>query len=83
LFQKLDCTLELFIFFTFDIFYPSSINNFFCSGEISPTRESDYPSLPYSTLILLTNITLNADQSKPSTQAITTTPITAEKLNGA
>jgi hypothetical protein len=83
LFQKLDCTLELFIFLTFDIFYPSSINNFFCSGEISPTRESDYPSLPYSTLILLTNITLNADQSKPSTQAITTTPITAEKLNGA
>jgi hypothetical protein len=68
---------------TFEIFYPSSINNFFCSGEISPTNESDSPSLPYSTLILFTNITLNADQSRPSTQYTITTIITFEKLRGA
>jgi hypothetical protein len=68
---------------TSEIFYPSSINNFFCSGEISPTSESDYPSLPYSTLILFTNITLNADQSRPSTQDTITKIITFEKLRGA
>ena len=69
--------------FTVEIFSPSSINNFFCSSGISPTKESDSPSIPFSTSILLTQKTLNKDQSRPRTQLTATIAMTVEKSSGA
>lgn len=59
------------------------MSNLFCSSGISPTRESDYPSMPFSTSILLTKTTLNNDQSKPRTQLTATMAMTVEKERGA
>ncbi len=59
------------------------MRSLFCSSGISPTSESDYPSTPFSTSILLTKKTLNNDQSKPRTQLTATMAITVVKLSGA
>ena len=43
----------LLMIFTLDIFSPSSMRSCFCSSDMSPTSESDSPSIPFSTSILL------------------------------
>lgn len=55
---------------------------FWLSG-MSPTSESDYPSIPFSTSILFTDNILIIAQIKPSMQHPITIPITAPKLRGA
>lgn len=47
------------------------------------TRDSDSPSKPVCTSILLTKVTLYPDHKRPRTHAAITIPMTAEKLKGA